>query len=83
MGVGGHSNQKVIEVGNHEAPRYRHVLGGDVYLEEEGGDWRLLGGAHRVQGADVGGVVEDLGTGPLRQKGGDPIDNARGYLGGQ
>ena len=42
-----------------------------------------MGGAHRNQGGEVGGALEDQSTGPLRQEGRYTVDHIGGYVGGQ
>jgi len=40
-------------------------------------------GAYPNRGGDVGGALYDQGTGPFQEKGGHPVDNGGGNVGGQ
>ena len=37
VGLSGHRDGRIVNLGEHEAPRYRRVEGGDLSVEEEGG----------------------------------------------
>jgi len=59
VGVRGHRDGKVTDVGEHNASRYGGVEGGDIKKEEEGGDRGPLWGTHRDWWREVGGALED------------------------
>jgi len=59
------------------------VEGCDVQKEEKGRDGGPLRGADGNWGGDVGGTLEDEGTGPLRQERGYQVDHIGGNVGGQ
>jgi len=82
VGRGGHGDRKVVDIGDHESFGNRHMQGRNIQEEKQGGDRGPLRSANRDRGGEVGGSLEQQGTGPFRQEGGDRVDHIGGQVGG-
>jgi len=58
VGQGGYCDRKIVDGREHKPFGDRHVQGGNIYQEKQGGDWGPLGGAHQDRRGEVGGSLK-------------------------